>query len=196
MNHRYPQIFSLHYLISLFIANMPKLSRGDYESSYDLESDSEASADAIDSPHSGDESFLDNTSQIQGDEDPFAESEDEFPNNDNDDSAHECDQLFNESANDDTSPAPIKRARKAHTKNKGNTDDKPPGHSSYPITCWSITVSKTKSDVSVSLLSIFHNWITAFCLRGAAATEVGKRAFNFHLQSKIHCNQMFCFIYF
>ena len=103
MNHRYPQIFSLRYHISYFIANMPKLSRTDYESSYDLESDSEASVDAIDSPCSGDESFIDNTSQVQGDEDPFAESEDEFPNNDYDDSVHECDQLLHESANDDTS---------------------------------------------------------------------------------------------
>lgn len=113
---------------------MPKLSRTDYESSYDLESDSEASVDAIDSPHSGDESFIDNISIVKGD-DPFAESDDDFPNNDYEDSVHEGDQLLNESANDDTSPPPIKKARKSRTRNSDNTDDKPPGHFSYPIAC-------------------------------------------------------------
>lgn len=172
---------------------MPKLSRSNYESDIDLDSNSDSSQDGQDSVHSGDDSFIDNTSQVQGDGDPFPDSDEEFEEvNADEDSIHEGELHTNEPEHDDARPPPIKKPRKSTKKTSGGGGDppnpdnnKPPGHPSFPITGWSVTVSKTKCDVSVSLLSIFHNWISAFCLRGAAATEVGKRAFNFHLQSKL-----------
>lgn len=37
-------------------------------------------------------------------------------------------------------------------------------------------------DVPLPLLGVLHKWITQHCVRGGISTEVGKRAFNFHLQ--------------
>lgn len=57
-----------------------------------------------------------------------------------------------------------------------------PGDSSYPVSSWSITVTKTKDDVSVHVLEIMFDFLKNHCLRGAVATEVGPRAHNFHVQ--------------
>ena len=145
---------------------MPKISRSNYESDIDLDSNSESSQDGQDSVHSGDDSFIDNTSQIQGDGDPFPDSDEDFEEvNADEDALHEDGHHINEPEDDAIRPPPIKKPRKLSSKKTSdpvNPENKPPGHPSFPITGWSVTVSKTKSDVSVSLLSIFHNWILAW----------------------------------
>ncbi len=41
-----------------------------------------------------------------------------------------------------------------------------PGDISFPIHCWSLTVTKTKDDVSVALLHVFASFIETHCIRG------------------------------
>ena len=61
--------------------------------------------------------------------------------------------------------------------------DKQPGDDCFPINGFSITISKLKGDVSHELLNVIGNWIKSHCVKGVVSTEVGKRAFNLHLQS-------------
>ena len=87
-------------------------------------------------------------------------------------------------------------------------DEKLPGDETFPVNAFSLTISKCKGksirislnchlsslmsamlfsscligDVPLPLLEVVYNWIVAHCVKGGIATEVGKRAFNFHLQ--------------
>ncbi len=60
--------------------------------------------------------------------------------------------------------------------------EKLPGDSSYPLSSWSVTITKTKDDVFIHVLEKMHDFIKAYCTREAMATEVGPRAHNFHVQ--------------
>ena len=86
--------------------------------------------------------------------------------------------------------------------------DKCIGHDSYPVNDFSLTVSKLKGDVCRDAIVCVHNFIKDCCIKGiifiansklmmynsnktyigAVSTEVGKRAFNLHLQCvvKLH----------
>ena len=78
---------------------------------------------------------------------------------------------------------PIKIVKAAASLKKGSPIvDKLPGDSSYPLSSWSVTITKTKDDVSIHVLEIMHDFVKAYCTRGAMATEVGPRAHNFHVQ--------------
>lgn len=62
---------------------------------------------------------------------------------------------------------------------------RPPGHVAFPATVWSITISATKGDVDRAILPVLHQFLKDFCLRDGFATEVGSRAFRFHIQGLI-----------
>ena len=66
-------------------------------------------------------------------------------------------------------------------------DEKPVGDITYPLTLWSGTITKTKADVPLELLNVVIAWTRTFCTRGAWATEVGQKAFKFHLQGVFEC---------
>ena len=82
---------------------------------------------------------------------------------------------------------PTKKRRTNRVKKAGihkdPDQDKEPGHPTYPLNNFSLTISKCKGDVPLTLLEVIHNWIVNHCEKGGVATEVGKRAFNFHLQA-------------
>jgi len=69
-----------------------------------------------------------------------------------------------------------------HQINESVNIEKQPGDDCFPITGFSITISRLKQDVSHELLHVIGNWIKANCVKGVVSTEVGKRAFNLHLQ--------------
>jgi hypothetical protein len=48
---------------------------------------------------------------------------------------------------------------------------------------FSLTISKPKGDVSLTVLDKLFDFIKRYCLKGGASTEVGSRAHNLHLQS-------------
>lgn len=86
--------------------------------------------------------------------------------------------------------APKKRGRppgKTTAKTKAETY-KSPGDTSYPLSDFSLTVTKTGGDVGLDALESMALFIETHCVKGGVATEVGQRAFNFHLQGmfRIH----------
>jgi hypothetical protein len=57
------------------------------------------------------------------------------------------------------------------------------GHPTFPVSDFSLTITKSKGDVAVVALDIvYEEFIKPFCIKGAIATEVGTRAHNLHLQ--------------
>ena len=52
----------------------------------------------------------------------------------------------------------------------------------YPLTEWSLTVTRTGEDVHTSALDTIYSSYTAHCTKGGVSTEVGSRARRFHLQ--------------
>ena len=67
-------------------------------------------------------------------------------------------------------------------------EQKPVGHAAYPVNDFSLTVTKKGGDVAVTSLDLVFKFIEQYCLKGMAAFEVGKRAFNLHIQGlyRIH----------
>ncbi len=65
---------------------------------------------------------------------------------------------------------------------------KPPGDSSYPSNDFSLTITKTGSDVGVDAVDKIAHFIEKYCVKGGVATEVGQRAFNLHLQGMFRIN--------
>ena len=63
-------------------------------------------------------------------------------------------------------------------------EEKLPGDASFPITDFSLTVTKVAAgDVPMpSTLDCIHAFLKQFCIKGAVSTEVGSRAFHLHLQ--------------
>lgn len=61
-------------------------------------------------------------------------------------------------------------------------DENLPGFSQFPLTEWSLTVSKLGSDVDITALPLMYKFLEQYCSKGAISTEVGKRAHNLHLQ--------------
>jgi len=59
---------------------------------------------------------------------------------------------------------------------------KGPGHPSFPINDFSLTITKTDDDVGRDAFESVAVFIRDHCLKGGVATEVGKRKFQFHLQ--------------
>jgi hypothetical protein len=53
------------------------------------------------------------------------------------------------------------------------------------VNTFSLTITKTNADISRTALDIMDAWIQEHCLKGAIATEVGKRKFQLHLQAVI-----------
>ena len=80
-------------------------------------------------------------------------------------------------------PAKKKKLNRLKRGTKEKIEGKDPGHETFPINNFSLTISKCKGDVPLTLLELVHNWIVSHCEKGGVATEVGKRAFNFHLQA-------------
>lgn len=73
-------------------------------------------------------------------------------------------------------------------KRKVESTEKPVGHLSYPVNDFSLTVTKKGGDVVNNCLDLVFKFIEEHCLKGVAAFEVGKRAFNLHVQGlfRIH----------
>lgn len=67
-------------------------------------------------------------------------------------------------------------------KANNNKTEHLPGFCQYPLTEWSLTVSKLGADVDISTLQLMYNFLEQHCSKGAISTEVGKRAHNLHLQ--------------
>ena len=59
---------------------------------------------------------------------------------------------------------------------------KAPGFPQYPLSSWSLTVSKIRDDVSLASLDAVFDFIFTFCNKGGLSTEVGSRAHRLHLQ--------------
>lgn len=76
----------------------------------------------------------------------------------------------------------------AKTKAETSKLTKPPGDAVYPLNDFSLTVTKTGGDVSIDALDSIAKFIEEHCVKGGVATEVGQRAFAFHLQGmfRIH----------
>jgi hypothetical protein len=74
-----------------------------------------------------------------------------------------------------------------HRQPAGTPGFRPVGDAHYPLTKWSLTVSRTKQDVPGYLLEVFFTWMEQFCVRGLISTEVGHRAFHLHLQGIFEC---------
>jgi hypothetical protein len=63
--------------------------------------------------------------------------------------------------------------------------EKLPGDPSYPINNFSLTVTKTGSDISLDCLEIVDAFIKEYCLKGLVSTEVGTKKFQLHLQATL-----------
>jgi hypothetical protein len=59
---------------------------------------------------------------------------------------------------------------------------KEPGHSSFPVHNFSLTVTFSGSDVPLIFLEVISEFIQKYALKGGVSTEVGHRAFQLHLQ--------------
>ena len=60
--------------------------------------------------------------------------------------------------------------------------EKLPGDISFPVSSWSLTITKNKDDVPLIVLEIMYEFIQQYCLKGAVSTEVGPRAHHYHIQ--------------
>ena len=60
--------------------------------------------------------------------------------------------------------------------------EKLPGDITFPVSSWSITITKAKDDVPLQVLDIMHQFLQQYCLKGAVSTEVGSRAHKYHVQ--------------
>lgn len=59
---------------------------------------------------------------------------------------------------------------------------KGPGHPSFPINDFSLTITKSNGDVGRDAFESVALFIKEHCIKGGVATEVGKRKFQYHLQ--------------
>lgn len=74
-------------------------------------------------------------------------------------------------------------------RNKSNCQSyEPVGWSQYPISLFSLTITKKKDDVPSTLLSTINSWAVEHCTKAAFATEVGTRAFKLHIQGVFECH--------
>ena len=66
--------------------------------------------------------------------------------------------------------------------------EKPPGHSCYPLNNFSLTITKSKDDVSLDALDRIAAFIEDHCIKGGVSTEVGRRIFQLQLRGvlKMH----------
>ena len=73
--------------------------------------------------------------------------------------------------------SPKKRGRPAGVKNKTNSAadttstvvaavEKQPGDVSFPLTCWSLTITRTGMDIHTSLLDNMNQFLQDVCTRG------------------------------
>jgi hypothetical protein len=74
---------------------------------------------------------------------------------------------------------------KKNSKSNDNLE-KFPGDKSFPVNCFSVTVTKNGGDIQTEYLDIMDNFLKQHCLRGAFSLEVGTRAFNLHLQVSLN----------
>jgi hypothetical protein len=85
----------------------------------------------------------------------------------------------------DALATPTKKAKgrpPGKTKQGPALSDKPPGDSSYPVNDFSLTVTRTKTDVGLDAFQAIGDFIDKYSLKGGVSTEVGQRMFNLHLQ--------------
>ena len=84
---------------------------------------------------------------------------------------------------------PIGRPKKESTSNKqtisrdSDGNEKPIGHRSFPLSNYSLTISKGSVDVPYETLDIIESFLKRDTQKGGAATEVGARNHNLHIQS-------------
>lgn len=79
---------------------------------------------------------------------------------------------------------PKKRGRppKSATSSSAAVTMKPPGHPAYPTNDFSLTITKSKADVHTTAIDEVAKFMETHCIKGGVATEVGMRAFQYHLQ--------------
>ena len=57
-----------------------------------------------------------------------------------------------------------------------------PGDQRFPLSDWSLTVTVRGDDVSKTAIDHAYDFLERYCLKGLVSTEVGSRAFRYHLQ--------------
>jgi hypothetical protein len=57
-----------------------------------------------------------------------------------------------------------------------------PGFEQYPVTDWSLTVTKNGCDIDGNYIDCIYLFFEQYCIKGGVSTEVGKRARHQHLQ--------------
>lgn len=77
---------------------------------------------------------------------------------------------------------PSAAARPNIAARKAEFTEKPVGHLSYPTNDFSLTITKKGGDVAHNSLDLVFKFIEEYCIKGVIAFEVGKRAFNLHIQ--------------
>ena len=81
---------------------------------------------------------------------------------------------------------PPKDAAAPGTTNSTPTRDvpttKPPGHHTFPINDFSLTITKTGGDIELYIMDKVHDFIVTYALKGGISTEVGHKVHNLHLQ--------------
>lgn len=81
-----------------------------------------------------------------------------------------------------SSPTPKRRGRPPKPVTP-KQQQKMPGHPTFPLNHFSLTIAKTKSDVELYVLESVYQFLIDNCVKGGVSTEVGHRAHNLHLQS-------------
>ncbi len=125
------------------------------------------------------------------DDDVDADDDDDDDDDDIDDIDDDCDEGDQPEVRKPKAtkrrPASQKRPRGRPRKETISTASaqvtKLPGHSTFPINDFSLTVAKTKADVPLVLLEVVYDFITKYGIKGGVSTEVGHRAHNLHLQA-------------
>lgn len=83
--------------------------------------------------------------------------------------------------------SPQKKPRGRPSKKKMTVQQEPEqekqlGHATFPVNDFSMTISRSKGDVDLSLLDAIHAFFVKYCIKGGVSTEVGHRAHNLHYQ--------------
>jgi hypothetical protein len=81
-----------------------------------------------------------------------------------------------------TKSTTLTAAQKRKAATKAASEFKPPGDSSYPTHDFSLTITRTGTDVGIDSLDSVAIFIETNCLKGGVSTEVGQRVFQLHLQ--------------
>lgn len=87
-----------------------------------------------------------------------------------------------DSLDDSSSSIAVPKQSNSRTSRQNAVALKGPGHPSFPINDFSLTITKSNGDVGLDAFESVAVFIKDHCIKGGVATEVGKRKFQYHLQ--------------